>query len=165
MSALTGTASSAGRWLRADDPPMPYAAVSIQQAASMAEASSTPPNVPEEGSSAEASYTTANVPDEASTAAPGIPSDEVRTRKNVIFEPGRPIVRIRGEPFFVEHEGEIYYIVHDRWSLMGSGDTLAEAYKHLLQMAAVLAPVYGRTPPNRLDAEGTRLTRFLLHSR
>lgn len=135
MSTMAAESSSA-RWV-SQKPVMSYAAVGPQPVSPVMAEASSPPSVPE-------------------NAAPSLA---------LIREPARPVVRVAGEPFFVEHDGDTYSIVHDRWSLLGSGDSLAAAYKDLLHMAEVLAPVYGRTPPGKLDAEGTRLAKFLLHSR
>ncbi|MGH9891564.1 MAG: hypothetical protein ACREA0_06195 [bacterium] len=80
-------------------------------------------------------------------------------------KPGRPVIRIDGEPFHVEHEGDVYYLVHDQWSLLGSGPSLAAAYKNLLFEASEVAPVYIDTPASELTYEGSRLAKFLLRFR
>ena len=136
MSSLPGAVSSSSRWIRQDEPRVPYALAGPQKAAAVSEASSTPPALPEPAS-----------------------------KLNLVRRPARPMIRVHGEPFYVEHEGDEVYIVHDRWSLLGSGDSLAAAYKDLLFEASEVAPVYTATPPSKLDAEGARLAKFLFYFR
>lgn len=135
MSA-TASASSSVKWLRPDAPGVTYTAVGPQKAVPVAESSSTLPSVPKLS----------------------------RTLK-LIREPGRPVLRIHREPFFVERDENVYYIRHEKWSLLGSGDSLAAAYKDLFDEAVEVAPVYTNTPLSHLDYEGTRLARFLLRFR
>ncbi len=110
------------------------------------------------------SYTTIVRPQAAplpeASSPPSIP--EPQSGLTVIRELGRPIIRLQGEQFFVERDDGVYYIRHERWSLLGAGDTLSAAYKDLLQGAKEVAPVYANTPLTELDDEGFQLTRFLL---
>lgn len=88
-----------------------------------------------------------------------------RTKPTLVRQPGRPVIRIYGEPFHVEHEGDVFYLVHDQWSLIGSGSSLAAAYKDLLFEASEVAPIYMSTPESQLDAEGSRFAKFLVRLR
>lgn len=119
---------------------MPYSPAALHESAAVAEPMPVSQGVPE--------------------ASPMSPS--LARQYQVIQTPARSVIRLHGEPFFVEHEAGSYYIRHERWSLIGAGDTLAAAYKDLLYEAEEIAPVYARTPLRELDAEGARLTKFLL---
>ncbi len=88
-----------------------------------------------------------------------------RTKPTLVRQPGRPVIRIYGKPFHVEHEGDVFYLVHDQWSLIGSGSSLAAAYKDLLFEASEVAPIYMSTPESQLDAEGSRFAKFLVRLR
>jgi hypothetical protein len=138
MSKAVLESSSISRWRRPSANVVSYATVARQSAAAMAETSATPLNIPIQG--------------------PG-------PKPKLIRKPARPVIRIHGEPFHVERDEGVYYIVHDRWSLMGSGDSLAAAYKDLFYEATEVAPVYTATPLGKLDKEGARLAKFLFRFR
>lgn len=152
MSAL---AETSGRWMRppSSNPPS-YTPVERQGTAAMNEASAVPPAGP------------ATMPESSLTPPPeGAEPQGPTTKPKLIRQPGRPIIRVSGEPFHVEHEADVYYLVHDKWSLMGSGRSLAAAYKDLLFEASEVAPIYTATPESKLNAEGARLAKFLLRYR
>ena|SRR5215213_1045272 len=50
-------------------------------------------------------------------------------------------IHICGEPFYVEVEEGTYYIRHDKWSLLGAGDSLLEAEQDLAVEAGDLLVV------------------------
>ena len=152
MSAPTETSV---RWMRPPTSNAPsYTVVERQSAAAMTEGSAVQSLAP------------AVMPEPSLTPPPERPGPQgPATKPNLIRQPGRPVIRIYGEPFHVEHEGDVYYLVHDRWSLMGSGASLAAAYKDLLFEASEVAPIYMDTPESQLDKEGSRLARFLVRFR
>ncbi len=76
--------------------------------------------------------------------------------------PGRPIIRLHKEPFFVERDGDTVYIRHERWSLLGAGETLTAAYKDLLSEASDLAPVLGAMLLSTFDQDAMDLYQFVL---
>jgi hypothetical protein len=84
----------------------------------------------------------------------------------ILAVPGhRDLVRsklcIQGEPFFVEQDGDIFYIRHEHWSLLGSGASFFAAYADLFSEARELAPVLAALPLSSLDQEALRLSQFV----
>lgn len=67
---------------------------------------------------------------------------------------------IAGEPYSVEAEGDLVFLVHPRWSLLGAGPTLPEAYSDLLKRAADIVRILARWPADELDNEGQKMFRF-----
>lgn len=80
----------------------------------------------------------------------------------VISEAARPKLRIGGERFFIEEAAGVFYIRHDRWSLLGSGDSVFAAYKDLLAEARDLAHVLSSLPRGGFDLDALELYRFVL---
>lgn len=72
------------------------------------------------------------------------------------------MLRIMGEPFFLERHGRRFYIRHRHWSLMGAGSSAIEAYKNLLIDASETALAYGKVDRRSFDADALAYYRFLL---
>lgn len=85
-----------------------------------------------------------------------------RSKLKTIRQPGRPIVRIGTEPFLVEHDGDSYFLRHEKWSLVGAGDSVFTAYKDLLREASELAAAMHDIPMATMDQEAAKLYRFVL---
>lgn len=80
-----------------------------------------------------------------------------RTRHHVVG----PQHWIAGEPFYLEKEDDLIYIRHERWSLIGCGESLVAAEQDLLQEARDLFPIYTSMPVSKMDHEAARLRDFL----
>lgn len=80
----------------------------------------------------------------------------------IVRKPARPAVRIGGESFYVERDGQTLYLRHPVWSLLGSGASLLEAERDLRAEAKELADVMAHMSPRSLDYEAVRLYRFVL---
>ena len=91
-------------------------------------------------------------PDWKPTQGQAVPTEHVATFP----------LRIGGERFMAELDNDAVYIRHDRWSLLGSGQSLSEAEADLRQEAGELAEVLAGLPPHTLDVETMSLFRFVL---
>ncbi len=73
----------------------------------------------------------------------------------------RDMETILGEPFFLSNFEGKKVLKHPQWSLMGVGETLAEAHAALLQEAEDVAEFYIAKPDDGLTKEGVAFKRFL----
>lgn len=71
-------------------------------------------------------------------------------------------LRIRGETFYIELEGEAVHLTHPKWSLAGVGATLADAQFDLMEEAAVLASVLADSDPIALDQNAAALRGYVM---
>lgn len=69
---------------------------------------------------------------------------------------------IEGQRFIVEPEGDVIYIRHPRWSLVGFGDSLAAAERNMRDEAAAVAKVWFDMSPASMDHEALKLRDFLV---
>ena len=80
----------------------------------------------------------------------------------VVREPARPTLRIGGELFYIEIEGDVIYLRHPMWSLVGMGNTFYEAERNLRADARELAEVMAAMPLNTMDYDALDLFRYVL---
>lgn len=72
-----------------------------------------------------------------------------------------PTLDINGEQFRVRREDEKVVISHDRWSLVGIGDTLLEAKQALYEEARALSEVYLSRPPSEMTDDALDMRDFI----
>ncbi len=72
-----------------------------------------------------------------------------------------PQIVILDQKFTLEDHETEKYLVHPKWSLMGTGKNLAEAYTSLLAEAEDIRDFYVSSDDSELTAEAIKLKRFL----
>lgn len=90
------------------------------------------------------------------------PSGSQRTQEVTAGPLVGPFRRIAGERFYLEIEDDQVYLRHPRWSLLGIGDTEADAEQDLRTEAACLAEVLLEMPVETLDFDTLSLRDFVL---
>jgi hypothetical protein len=68
---------------------------------------------------------------------------------------------ILDQKFTLEDHGDEKFLVHPKWSLMGTGKNLAEAYTSLLAEAEDIRDIYLLSDDSELTAEAVKFKRFL----
>lgn len=71
-------------------------------------------------------------------------------------------IAVRGEAFLLEWEEDVVHLVHPRWSLVGTGDTLFDAEKDLAREARDVAEALKDAPPQALNDDARALRDFAL---
>lgn len=73
------------------------------------------------------------------------------------------LLEIHGERFVVDSDPDLGLVLeHPKWSLLGYGETLADARQMLVERANVLAKSFGGHSPDKFDHEGGRLRDFVI---
>ena len=90
-------------------------------------------------------------------------SNNRRLSSNTIVRRSRnsAFLTILGQKFSVEEQNGEKILTHPKWSLTGSGMTLADAQRSLLDEANDIAVVYLKTPDADLTSEALQLKHFL----
>ena len=98
-------------------------------------------------------------------ADPPTPTPEARQRRKARIKTEvlreTPYV-LAGERFLATMGKRGVIIQHPRWSLIGSGKTLAAAERDLVANAGIVMRVYGRKPASSLDYEARKMYHFAL---
>lgn len=72
-------------------------------------------------------------------------------------------MKIEGEQFIIENLDDGSFLLHHpKWSISGSGDTLAKAEVDVLRSAKVAAKLYFEASVHDLDTEALRMRDYLL---
>ena len=82
-------------------------------------------------------------------------------------DPGRDgCVRVKGEHFRIKvepgEEGDTVYLVHPRWSVLGSGRTLEEAERDLREEAREVGELLADEDPAGFSRGGRQMREFVL---
>ncbi|MFI5201617.1 MAG: hypothetical protein ACHQNE_04475 [Candidatus Kapaibacterium sp.] len=77
------------------------------------------------------------------------------------IRPPAEAISILGEPLLLTTHAGKRVLKHPKWSLTGTGKSLAEAQTALFEEAMDIADYYCRKPDELLDAEARKLKHFL----